>query len=507
MPHLLYLAVALVALSLFFGPATSAEPAADLELAPCPDDEALQCGTLDVFEDRHRQQGRKIPLHVVVMPSRQGHDQPKGHSEASQSEDGQPGNTSDASVVNDRALFLLAGGPGVAATRWGPGFVTQVLDDLRDQWDIVLVDQRGTGQSNPLDCALYDADDPQSLWGDLLPPEAIQRCRRKLEERADLRFYGTALAVDDLDDVRSALGYSKIDLYGSSYGSQVALVYLRRHPQRLRSVVLQGVAPTTVRGLEEIPHVAQNALEGLIALCNADERCREAYPELEQELATVFMRLRDRPARVQITPAGRETPVDLELTYDNFTLVLRGLLHHSPAAATIPRIVHAAANGDFEPFVRPSFGYRRSIATNIAFGMFLSVFCEEQVRRSDLAVAAAAAEESFVGHYWTEQMDRACGLWPHATLPPGHDQPVRSQVPVLLIAGGLDPATPPRWARSAAANLPRSLLLEVPHASHSFAGMAGCVDRAVVDFLKRGSAHGLETSCIDDLEPPVFAVP
>lgn len=509
----LLFALALAAPSVFAEPAPGDGPATGLQLAPCPDGEGLLCGTLEVFEDRHRRQGRKIPLHVVVMPSRQGRPGDARSSDGQvgdgQVGDGQVGDdqVSDGHAPSERALFLLAGGPGVAATRWGPGFVDQVLQDVREQWDVVLVDQRGTGESNPLHCPLYDLDDPQSLWGDLLPEAAVRRCRRSLEERADLRFYGTAIAVDDLDDVRAALGYSEIDLYGSSYGSQVALVYLRRHPQRVRSAVLQGVAPTTARGLEEIPQAAQTALERLIELCRDDELCHAAYPELEQVLAAVFERLRAGPLQVDVTPPGSEEAVTLELTYDNFALVLRGLLHHAPAAAAIPRIVHAAAAGDFESFAGPGFGYRRSIAGSIAFGQFLSVFCEEQVRRADLEAAAAAAESSFAGGYWTAQLVRACGLWPPGTVPPGYGQPVRSRTPTLLIAGGLDPATPPHWARAVASNLPRSRLLEVPYASHSFAGMAGCVDRAVVAFLESGSVHGLDTSCIDELEPAAFDLP
>ncbi|MEO1366677.1 MAG: alpha/beta hydrolase, partial [Acidobacteriota bacterium] len=471
------------------------DPGPGLRLAPCPfdDGDGLLCGVLEVFEDRQRQSGRKIPLNVVLMPSRSP--EPRGTGSGGEGETG------------SKALFVLAGGPGVAATDWGRRFVNGALDGVRATRDVVLVDQRGTGGSNGLRCPLYEGDSPSSLWGDLLPVEPIERCRRALEERADLRFYGSAFAADDLDDVRAALGYAQIDLYGSSYGSHLAQVYMRRHPDRVRSAVLQGVAPVDARSLEEIPHAAQAALDGLVSRCAADPACRSAYPRFEQQLAAVFDRLRADAVQVPWTAPGNDEPDVLTLTYDHFALVLRGLLHHPAAAATIPRIVDAAAGGDFGPFVAPSLTYRRALADGIAFGLFLSVFCEEQVRSADLEAADAAAEASFAGEYWTEQLVRACAAWPRGILPAGHDQPLRSAAPTLLISGGLDPATPPHWARSVAVNLPKSRLLVFPHASHSLGGLVGCVDELVVDFLDRGSAHGLDASCIDDLEPPPFLLP
>lgn len=463
----------------------TAEPG--IELEPCrlrSDGEEVLCGRLEVPENRVAQESRKISLKIVVLPAKVAR--------------------SDES--NRRALFVLAGGPGVAATRWGPRFVDSVMPEIRQSHDVVLVDQRGTGESNPLECDLYESGKPEALWGDLLPIEAIQRCRRQLEAHSDLSQYGTVVAMDDLEQVRVALSYSNIDLYGGSYGTQAALVYLRRYPEAVRSAVLMGVAPTTVRGLEEIPKAAQASLDRLLELCRKDATCRAAYPELGRKLEDLLQRLRKGPLQVEVTPPDGDRRV-MPLTYDNFALVLRGLLHHAPAAARIPLVVQSAADGDFEPFAASSFAYRGSVAKSVSFGMFLSIFCEEQVRHVDRAAAARAATSSFVGDYWTAQLMQACEIWPAGRLPEGYHRPVSSQVPILLIAGGLDPATPPHWARQAAAHLPNSTLLDVPYASHSIAGALGCVDQIASRFLLEGSGQGLDTSCVEQLQPVPFAKP
>ena len=463
------------------------EPTPSLEFAPCRlevvDAEGL-CGRLEVLEGRAVPESRTISLKVVVLPAE----------------------SAPPEEAERRALFVLAGGPGVAATGWGARFVTAVLPEIRRTHDVVLVDQRGTGDSNPLQCDLYGAGTPEAFWGDLFPLEPVRHCRRQLEAHSDLSQYGTSVAMDDLEQVRVALGYSKIDLYGASYGTQAALVYLRQYPDAVRSAALMGVVPPTVRGLEEIPLAAQDSLDRLLELCAADEACRTAYPELNRRLEDLLQRLRQGPLEVEVaTPDGDRRA--LSLTYDHFALVLRGLLHDANAAARIPYLVQSAAGGDFEPFAAASFAYLGSLAKNVAFGMFLSVFCDEQVRQVDRTAAAKAAASSFAGEYFTDQLVRACEVWPSRQVPKGFHQPVRSQVPVLLIAGGLDPATPPHWARQAAAHLPNSHRLDVPYASHSLGGALGCVDRIITAFLIAGSMEGLDTSCVAGLQPVPFALP
>ncbi len=182
-------------------------------------DEKLLCGQLTVPENRQTRVGRTIGLNVVVLPA---FDQ----------------------KTKAEPLFDLAGGPGAAATE-GARFYAQQGKEYRRRRDVVLVDQRGTGRSNPL--SMPTKKTPQHYLSEMYPVDYVKSLRQTLEERADLTQYTTSIAMDDLDDVRDWLGYDRIHLLGTSYGTRAALVYMRQHPERVRTVTLFGVAPTYLR--------------------------------------------------------------------------------------------------------------------------------------------------------------------------------------------------------------------------------------------------------------------
>ncbi|HEU4796969.1 MAG TPA: alpha/beta fold hydrolase, partial [Pyrinomonadaceae bacterium] len=213
-------AVALLATIQVTSASLKDKPKPSLALKPCEIRGAkdAKCGTLEVFENRASRKGRKIPLNILVLPA-------------------------TGQTRGPDPLFYFVGGPGSAATEDAPG-IAQILAGVRQHRDLVFVDQRGTGKSNPLNCDLFDLADPQSFFGAFLPLEAVRKCRQQLEPKADLTLYTTNIAMDDIDDVRAALGYDQINLMGGSYGTRAALVYLRRHPKHVRAVVLHGVSPT-----------------------------------------------------------------------------------------------------------------------------------------------------------------------------------------------------------------------------------------------------------------------
>jgi pimeloyl-ACP methyl ester carboxylesterase len=242
----------------------------NLQLTPCgsPNDSAQAlCGQYEVFENRAAQAGRKIKLNLVVLPALAAQPAPD-------------------------PVFFLAGGPGQGAAgsaRSGGGSLAQ---QLRLERDLVFVDQRGTGQSQQLDCNLYGADqEAQSYFNDLFPVDKVRDCRQELEKSADLKLYTTPVAMDDLDEVRAALGYAQINLYGASYGTLAALQYLRQHPAQVRSLTLAGVATPETKMPLHFAKGAQEAMEKLIADCATDETCRAAFPQFKTELAAVLARL------------------------------------------------------------------------------------------------------------------------------------------------------------------------------------------------------------------------
>ncbi len=254
-------------------------PPQKLALEPCrlPGwNEDVRCGQYEVYENREAKTGRKISLRVVVAPA-------FGEKAAPD------------------PVFYFAGGPGGGAidifSRAGKGY----LAGLRRERDLIFVDQRGTGGSNQLACNLYgDKNDMAAFFGELFAPERLRACRADLEKVADLKLYSTPIAMADLDEVRAALGYDKINLYGGSYGSTAALAYLRQYPQRVRTATVAGVAPPDMKLPLPFGKGVQNALEHVFADCAADEKCRAAFPRPMADLETAGKLLEKAPALLHL---------------------------------------------------------------------------------------------------------------------------------------------------------------------------------------------------------------
>lgn len=439
---------------------------------------AARCGTLPVWEDPEAAEGRKIGLRVAVLPA----------------------TGAEASGAAAPPLFALTGGPGQSAVQ-GAGLFARVFAEARKTRDLVLVDQRGTGGSNPLRCPFPGNDeDPQSYLGDQLPVAAFEACLETLE--ADPRLYTTAIAADDLDRVREALGYQRIDLYGFSYGTRVALVYLRRHPERVRSAILAGAVPTDMKVPTHHAPDAQRALDLLFEECAADAGCAAAYPDLEEKFWAVWERLGEAPVEVDLLDpkTGRESRVTL--TRDHFAEEMRWRLYDAESNF-IPPLIERAHRGDFHDIAALLLRLRRILGASqaLATGMFMSVTCAEDVPFIDPEEARRLAEGTFLGPYRVEQQREACAVWPRGEVPEGFTDPVRSEAPVLILSGYRDPVTPPKWGESVAAHLPNGRHVVLRHGFH--AGMGECEGGLMNRFLIEGSAAGLDASCAErDPEDP-----
>jgi len=446
-----------------------------LALSPChiPGLQAESfCGSITVLEDRSAQSGRTIELDILVVPAISANPEPD-------------------------PLFFLAGGPGQAARE----VAAQILPALRtvqESRDLVFVDQRGTGAENVLNCDLGNEDPLDSLSEDL-PLDEIAACLDGLE--ADPLLYTTPVAMDDLDDVRTALGVDKINLYGVSYGTRASLVYLRRHPDRVRSMVLDGVAPTTMAVGADSPVDAQAALDALIADCQADEHCRSAFPEQQAELdALIAATVEPIPIRIPHPRTGSLT--DVSLGQDALTGGIRGILYSPALASLLPLAIHTAHEGNYGPLVTQMTGFSDGITNTISFGMMLSVLCAEDVPRYTEA-DFQRARETFVGDVGLESMAEACAIWPAATMPPDYFQPVSSDVPVLILSGAIDPVTPPRWGDAAAEHLSNSRHVVVDGLGHNVAPY-GCLPKLLGEFVETVDAAALDVSCTERIERPPF---
>ncbi|HEX7181565.1 MAG TPA: alpha/beta hydrolase [Thermoanaerobaculia bacterium] len=464
------------------GPAEAA-PAPRLALAPCrvPGlDEEVRCGTYEVFENRSARQGRRIGLRVAVLPA------------------ASPTPATDP-------LFYLAGGPGQSAVA-AAGMVARTFAEARRERDIVLLDQRGTGGSHPLNCTLYGgAEDPQSYLGDMLPVAALRACLAAFD--ADPALYTTPVAADDLDEVRAALGYERINLYGISYGSRLALVYMRQHPGRVRSALLHGVVPTNMKIPFFYARDSQRALDLLFEECAADEACGKAYPDLREKFAAVQARLAAAPASVEIQdPAMGDRPVRFLLSLDNFNEGVRWRLYDE-GSNRVPAYIQQAYDGDFTLVAREIWRLRRMASQGnlLSAGVFMTVTCSEDAPFIDMEEARLAAAESFLGTYRVEQQVKSCQAWPRGELPPGYAEDVRSDVPVLLLSGFRDPVTPPSWGEQVARHLSNSRHLVLREGFHGEPDP--CVAGIMNELFVRGAVQGLDLSCLENVKKAPFVLP
>lgn len=464
--------------SVVAGQATSAK----LELKDCelPEvKEKVRCGTYEVFEDRAARKGRKITLKVVVFPA-------------------------TGSTREPDPFVYIPGGPGSSATEDAPA-IAGAFAAIRAHRDMVFVDQRGSGGSHPLECKFFNPADPQSYLGYFFPLEDVRQCRAQLEAKADLTLYTTPIAMDDLDEVRAALGYERLNLFGASYGTRAALVYLKRHPQHVRTVTLQGVAPTNQFMPGDFAQVNERALQGILAECVADEACHQAFPNLREETKAVLDRLLKGPVEVTLNISAATT-TKVKLSRDLAAEAIRYMLYSPVPASRVPFVLHQAAAGNFVPLTEAALGYRREIVATGSNGMYLSITCAEDLPWIKSGEGERLAANTFLGDYRLRQQREACALWPRAKIPIDYSQPTRANVPVLIMTGEWDPVTPPAHGDAAARHLPNSLHIVVPDGAHGFGGLQGidCVLRLHAEFVKQGTTRGLDTSCVKSIKRKGF---
>jgi len=440
------------------------------------------CGAHPVFEDRAARKGRKIKLNVVVFPA--------------------TGTTKLPDPV-----FYFAGGPGSAATEEAP-YIAEDLIAIRASRDLVFVDQRGTGRSNPLNCNFFDPAKPQSYMGHWNPPDGVQRCRKQLESRADLRLYTTSIAMDDLDEVRAALGYAKINLYGISYGSRAAQEYIRRHGRNVRSAVLHGVSLTGQFMPGDFAEVNERALNGVLDECLEDPECRRAYPNIKADAAKVLETLRNGPVNVTIEiEEGRS--VEVSLSRDLAAEAIRYMLYQTAGASRVPMVLNTAAKGDLSILARAAFMYRKNIVASGSNGMYLSVTCTEDLPFVNREASMRVGEKTFLGNYRLVQQGEGCDLWPRGEVPKGYAEPVKSIVPTLIFSGQWDPVTPPYAGEIAAKNFRNSVHIVVKSGGHGFYGLdnISCLSLLLNEFIVSPDPANFDTSCVTTIKRKGFNVP
>jgi pimeloyl-ACP methyl ester carboxylesterase len=434
------------------------------------------CGNYEVYENRSSESGRKITLNIMVLPA-----------------------ISDKPASD--AWFALAGGPGQSAVETFPlpGFTTKV----REQRDVVLVDQRGTGKSNPLPCQLRDPKDAQEMVGESMAPEKVHACRVKLDEKADLTQYTTSIAADDLDEIRQAMGYDKINVFGGSYGTRAALVYLRRHGEHVRTLTLEGVAPPQYRIPLAFSRTTQNSIDQLIGRCAADDVCHKDYPDLKKEFAAIVDRLDKSPAHFEVKNRHAGATQAVTLSRGMFVADLRPLLYVPELVSEFPYMIHRAYQNDWTMYAAAVLMVRDAIDKTLDRGMSLSVICAEDIPGLTEATIGQETKGTYLGDFQLRQYQRACREWAQGAIPVDFHSPIKSSVPALLISGALDPATPPEASAEAAQDLTNSRVVVVKDGTHGTG--SPCIDGLISQFVAQGSTADLAVSCADQIHLPPFS--
>ena len=432
------------------------------------------CGTLDVFEDREAQSGRKISLKIIVFPAlkRQAAKDP---------------------------LFFLAGGPGQGAAEIS-GMGREMMRRIGADRDLVFVDQRGTGKSNPLECKPPKGEEDDD--GDEAKTIArFRACLEKLQQKADLTKYTTTIAMDDLDDVRRHLGYEKINLYGGSYGTRAAIVYARRHTANTRAIILDGVAPTDMRLPLYMARDSHRALDLLLKDCAANKLCNERFPDLRRRLEALLA----APAK-KIKYTHPRTGVEKQADVKRLTIggILFAALYSPKMASLVPLLIEQAEKGNYTGFFALGAAFDPA-TSSIAQGMHLSVVCAEDAPRIEPGSIARETANTFLGAEMAEIRLKACEFWPKGKVDPAYYDNVAVDIPTLILSGDLDPVTPPSWGQQIAGAWKNARHLTVPATGHG-AAPAGCVPKLMAQFLQEGTAANIDPACIQLVKRPPFVL-
>ena len=397
-------------------------------------------------------------------------------------------------------LFVLSGGPGQAASDFYLS-VAPAFARIRRDRDIVLVDQRGTGRSHRLDCELPEEGELSAVDLERLRA-AVRECLAALP--GDPRYYTTSIAVRDLDDVRAALGYDVLSLYGVSYGTRVAQHYMRRYPTRVRAAILDGVVPAQIALGPDIALIAQQALDATFARCAADVRCNAAFPAIDRQFSALRSRVRDQPFAASIPDPVSAQPTRATLGEAQLAAAVRLLTYSDETASVLPLLIHEAHAERPQALAAQYLMIRDALKEQLAQGMHFAVVCSEDAPRwPRQPVKEAALSRTYMGLDFMRAMHAICELWPRGPVDADFGEALTTDVPALLLSGSADPATPPRYAEMALPGFSRGMHLELAGQGHGQIGV-GCMPRLAAEFIAQASARSLDAACVKLVAPTPF---
>lgn len=446
-------------------------------LAKGTDSLMAYCGTLPVPENHDAPDGRKITLAISWLPA---------------SGDAEPD-----------PIFMLAGGPGQAARGSFP-MVAGAFAEARRKRHIILLDQRGTGDSNPLKCVNEQGESAVVDDEDYTADAAVdfaKRCAAQFEGKVDVAQFSSSDAIRDLDAARKALGAEQINLIGISYGTRMAQLYGKRYPQHTRTITIDGIAPLeSVLGQDHAKNL-ESSLDLQFAQCAKDKACREKLGDPRAQLNTLLDTLAKGPVPVHYRDAITGEWKDGQFSSGHLAMLTRLLAYQPQAASLLPLQFAEANQGRVDALMALSEMVTRDISDQIMHGMQLSVMCGEDA--PDLVVDPEDGKR-LLGTGLVDLLKAQCAVWPHKTRPADFRTPLKGDLPVLILSGEFDPVTPPRYGDMVAKHLPNSKHIIAKGQGHNVLPV-GCMPRLFAKFLESADAKNLDDACIKTLTyAPMF---
>lgn len=432
----------------------------------------VKCGTLSVPENYEKIDGEHIDINFVVLPA------------IDNSDDKTP-------------LMFLAGGPGQAAAELASG-LTQVFYEVRKTRDLILVDQRGTGLSHPLQCEDAAEQNVYALTPEDFSEQDIKDCLSNLS--GDLSQFNSENAIRDFEAVRKALGHKQINIYGGSYGTRAGLVYMRMFPESLRSVVLDSVGPIEVPiGL--FGQSSARSFNLLLANCQKEPSCEQAFPQLEQEFQALLTRLEQAPEQVYIAHPRLGTQTKFVISKAKLLGTIRSQLYSVASRSMVPLVIHQAYLGNYMPLA--GLVAQTEGGQGIFIGLLFNITCNEDYPRISPADFEQDANNDFGGDDSHFGLNMACSLWPQYRPSEAFYKPVTADIPTLILSGDLDPVTPPSNGEYSANSLPNNHHIVVNNAAHTVA-LSTCASDIINEFLTSLTPSSLDESCLDDIPTESF---
>ncbi|HEY5823820.1 MAG TPA: alpha/beta hydrolase [Cyclobacteriaceae bacterium] len=450
-----------------------------LTICNSPDlDSTILCGKYSVFENRQTNDGRKIDLNIVVIPAI--------HKK-------QP----------NAPIFFFDGGPGVAASAQA-SFFADSINYYRVKHDIVLIDVRGTGDSNPLHCRqLQFKEGLEEQFIEMYPIQDVKDCYDSLSKLADLAQYTTTNMAIDIEEIRKWLGYKTINLFGLSFGGRLAQAYMKMFPTSVESCVLWSPATTYQKMPLYHAQYAEESINKLFEDCKSDSLCNLAFPNLKSEFRNLMERGNRNAFEYKFKSANGKIK-EVTIPWYSFHTKIRSLMYAPFGLRQIPFIVHQSYLGNWQPFIT-LFPSESSYDDFLAEGLYLCVTCAEDVPYIKKQEADSLSFGTFMGDYRVQQQTNACNHWVRGNIPEDFFEPVTSSIPTLLFSGYFDPITSPSMVEQIVQTLPNSFMISIPTMSHTFDGLSNpeCFDKMVIDFFNTPGTRP-ESECISQMLPEKY---